>query len=54
MLLYGTLSPSEKADDSIHFMSINVNYLSMWKRFNYKAKRLQWSLRNYQVDSMGL
>ena len=52
--LYGTLSPTKKADDSIRFMSINVNCLSMWKRFNYKAKRLQWLLKNYQVNSMEL
>lgn len=52
--LYGTLSPIVKADDSVRFMSINVNCLSMWKRFNYKAERLKWLLRNYQVDSMGL
>ena len=52
--LYGTLSPIVKADESVRFMSINVNSLSMWKRFNYKAERLKWSLKNYQVDSMGL
>ena len=43
-----------KADDSVRFMSVNVNCLSMWKRLNYKAERSRWSLKNYQVDSMGL
>ena len=52
--IYGNLHPTMKADDSIRFMSINVNYLSMWKRLNYKAQRLRWSLKNYQVNSMGL
>ena len=54
MPIYGTLHPTMKADDSVRFMSVNVNCLSMWKRLNYKAERLRWSLKNYQVDTMGL
>ena len=52
--IYGTLHPTMKADDSVRFMSVNVNCLSMWKRLNYKAKRLRWLLKNYQIDTMGL
>jgi len=52
--IYGTLHPTMKADDSVRLMSVNVNCLSMWKRLNYKAERLRWSLKNYQVDAMGL
>ena len=52
--IYGTLHPTMKADDSVGLMSVNVNCLSMWKRLNYKAERLRWSLKNYQVDAMGL
>ena len=52
--IYGNLHPTMKAEDSIQFMSVNVNCLSMWKWLNYKAKRLRWSLKNYQVGTMGL
>ena len=52
--IYNTLHPTMKADNSVRFMSVNVNCLSMWKRLNYKAERLRWSLKNYQVDTMGL
>ena len=38
----------------MRLMSININCLSMRKRYNYKAKRLRWVMYKYKVDSMGL
>ena len=35
-------------------MSVNVNCLSMWKRYNNKAKKLGWAMSNYKMDSMGI
>ena len=52
--LHGGLKPYKKADGIVRLMSININCLSMWKRYNYKAERLRWALQRYKVDSLGL
>ena len=54
MPLYGTLKPHEKPDDSVRLMSINVNCLSLWRKCNYKVKRLKWAILKYQLDSVGM
>ena len=38
----------------MRLMSVNVNYLSMWKSFNDKAMKLRWTILNYQIDSMSI
>ena len=48
--LYGNLKPGVKAEDSVRFMSMNVNCLATWKRHNYKIERLRWALATYRVD----
>ena len=52
--LHGELKPCKKADGIVGLMSININCLSMWKRYNYKAKQLSWVMHKYKVDLMGL
>ena len=52
--LHGTLKPGIKALDSLRFMSMNVNCLATWKRYNYKVERLRWASATYRVDMMGL
>ena len=52
--LYRDPKLGKKADNSVRLMFINVNYLSMWKRYNYKAKRLRWAMFNYKIESMGI
>ena len=44
----------QKAEGIVQLMSININCLSMWKRYNYKAKRLMWAMHKYKIDSIGL
>ena len=39
--LYGDLKPCKKVEDTVRLMSININCLTMWKRYNYNAKKLR-------------
>ena len=54
MPLHGNLKPRKKAEGTVRLMSININCLSVWKRYNYKAEQLRWAMHKFKVDSMGL
>ena len=52
--IYGKLRIDEKDSESIRFMSQNVNSMSYWLRDNYKAERLKFLLKKYNIDTAGL
>ena len=52
--MYNDSKPCKKAEDIVRLMSININCLSMWKWYNYKAERRRWAMHKYKVDSIGL
>ena len=45
---------NSKAEDSIRFMSLNINSIAMTKRGNSKVDRLRQLISKYQLDAVGL
>ena len=43
-----------KPEDTMRFISININGLSFWWHNNPKANQLKFILRQYRIDGMGL
>ena len=52
--IYGKLRIDEKDSEAIRLMSQNVNSMSYWLRDNYKAERLKFLLKKYNIDTAGL
>ena len=52
--IYGKLRIDEKDSEAIRFISQNVNSMSYWLRDNYKAERLKFLLKKYNIDKAGL
>ena len=52
--IYGNLRMRGKATNCIRMMSVNINGMSMTKRGNNKADRLQQLISQYQLDAVGI
>ena len=52
--IYGNLRVQEKPDNAIRFFGHNINSMSFWLNYNYKAERLKYIFEQYGIDTMGL
>ena len=54
VLRHGDLKLEAKSDDVLRFFSHNINSMTYWKKGNYKAERLKYLFKQYDIDSIGL
>ena len=52
--IYGNLRVEHKPEDTMRFLSVNVNGLPFWWHDNPKANHLKFILKQYQIDGLGL
>jgi hypothetical protein len=46
--------PAERPDATFHLMSVQINCLSSTRRKNIKAAMLQWYIKRYEVNMVGI
>ena len=51
---YGNLRVEHKPEDTMRFLSVNINGLAFWWHNNPKADHLKFILKHYQIDGLGL
>ena len=52
--IYGNLRVEHKPEDTMRFLSVNINGLAFWWQNNPKADHLKFILKHYQIDGLGL
>jgi len=52
--VHENLRVETKDDKAIRVLGVNINIMSFWLKYNYKAKRLKFIFEKYGVDIAGL